>query len=442
MQMPARAAPPGPARAVTVRSRCDLLRRLRVGPRRAREVGHLLERETWRPRTERPGRASPDPSGRPPRPAAPRRPARYVVAQELPVELGQGTGVGRVEHDVRSVGNAGSVMDGPGSSGGSSVLTITSHGPDEGATPSVRDVAWARRSPMVTRDAIGLRGGSGGLDAAGRPWPRALRHPGGVRPARRHTRRPGSRAGTASTRARTPTGSTWWAPRALGWWIGVLFAVGSICFALGSFPPYATAVGTNPDDLTYLHRLDLLHDRLLLGVLRDGLRALGARRGTAPRSAVALQGAAPPDRLVGGDHPVRRHAVVQPDHPERAPRGARGVAGPSPGVAARRAGLGVLPGLELAVLGRGVPRAVRLAPVAPLVVDHPAEPRGLRRLRGLGDRLLREAQWPAGQPGTHQSGHVRRRGLLPGRAVLLLPERTLASPSTEPEPSQPVGSST
>ncbi|MGO9855423.1 MAG: hypothetical protein ACLPYY_10315 [Acidimicrobiales bacterium] len=47
------------------------------------------------------------------------------------------------------------------------------------------------------------------------------------------------------------TGSTWWAPRALGWWIGVLFAFGSICFALGSFPPYATTVGTNPDDLTF-----------------------------------------------------------------------------------------------------------------------------------------------------------------------------------------------
>jgi hypothetical protein len=48
-----------------------------------------------------------------------------------------------------------------------------------------------------------------------------------------------------------PTGSTWWAPRALGWWIGVLFAVGSICFALGSFPPYATGVGTTPDNLTF-----------------------------------------------------------------------------------------------------------------------------------------------------------------------------------------------
>jgi len=46
-------------------------------------------------------------------------------------------------------------------------------------------------------------------------------------------------------------GSTWWAPEAMAWWIGVLFAVGSACFALGALPPYATAVGTNTDNLTY-----------------------------------------------------------------------------------------------------------------------------------------------------------------------------------------------
>jgi hypothetical protein len=46
-------------------------------------------------------------------------------------------------------------------------------------------------------------------------------------------------------------GSTWWAPQALTWWIGVLFAVGSLCFALGSFPPYAVAVGTTADNVTY-----------------------------------------------------------------------------------------------------------------------------------------------------------------------------------------------
>src|SRR6185312_12924002 len=46
-------------------------------------------------------------------------------------------------------------------------------------------------------------------------------------------------------------GSTWWAPGARGWWIGVLFAIGSTCFALGSFPPYAVAVGDTADDITY-----------------------------------------------------------------------------------------------------------------------------------------------------------------------------------------------
>ena len=37
----------------------------------------------------------------------------------------------------------------------------------------------------------------------------------------------------------------------MDWWIGVLFAVGSVCFALGSFPPYATALGTTPDNITF-----------------------------------------------------------------------------------------------------------------------------------------------------------------------------------------------
>lgn len=46
-------------------------------------------------------------------------------------------------------------------------------------------------------------------------------------------------------------GSTWWAPQAIPWWIGVLFAVGSLCFTLGALPVYATAVGTNADNLTY-----------------------------------------------------------------------------------------------------------------------------------------------------------------------------------------------
>jgi hypothetical protein len=47
------------------------------------------------------------------------------------------------------------------------------------------------------------------------------------------------------------TGSTWWAPDAVAWWIGVLFAIGSFCFALGALPAYATGVGVNADNLTY-----------------------------------------------------------------------------------------------------------------------------------------------------------------------------------------------
>ena len=46
-------------------------------------------------------------------------------------------------------------------------------------------------------------------------------------------------------------GSTWWAPRARGWWIAVLFAVGSLLFALGAVPGYASAVGARWDTVTF-----------------------------------------------------------------------------------------------------------------------------------------------------------------------------------------------
>jgi hypothetical protein len=46
-------------------------------------------------------------------------------------------------------------------------------------------------------------------------------------------------------------GSTWWAPGAIGWWIGVLFAIGSTCFALGAAPDYVEAVGDGADAITF-----------------------------------------------------------------------------------------------------------------------------------------------------------------------------------------------
>jgi hypothetical protein len=50
---------------------------------------------------------------------------------------------------------------------------------------------------------------------------------------------------------KSAVGSTWWAPTARGWWIAILFAVGSLLFAIGSVPGYASAVGTSADAVTY-----------------------------------------------------------------------------------------------------------------------------------------------------------------------------------------------
>jgi hypothetical protein len=46
-------------------------------------------------------------------------------------------------------------------------------------------------------------------------------------------------------------GSTLWAPHARGWWIAVLFAVGSLLFTLGAMPGYASAVGARWDTVTF-----------------------------------------------------------------------------------------------------------------------------------------------------------------------------------------------
>jgi hypothetical protein len=61
----------------------------------------------------------------------------------------------------------------------------------------------------------------------------------------------GSRRHRKHLKGAPATGSTWWAPRARGWWIAVLFAVGSLLFALGAIPGYARAVGDSWDAVTF-----------------------------------------------------------------------------------------------------------------------------------------------------------------------------------------------
>ncbi len=43
----------------------------------------------------------------------------------------------------------------------------------------------------------------------------------------------------------------WWAPRHAGWWIGVLFAIGSTCFFVGPFPGFVEWVGSEIDALVF-----------------------------------------------------------------------------------------------------------------------------------------------------------------------------------------------
>jgi len=49
----------------------------------------------------------------------------------------------------------------------------------------------------------------------------------------------------------TGSKSTWWAPGAVAWWIGVLFAIGATCFTIGSIPGYMNWVGNYADAVTY-----------------------------------------------------------------------------------------------------------------------------------------------------------------------------------------------
>lgn len=43
----------------------------------------------------------------------------------------------------------------------------------------------------------------------------------------------------------------WWQPRRTGWWVALLFMIGSALFALGAFPPYADATDPRVVGVTY-----------------------------------------------------------------------------------------------------------------------------------------------------------------------------------------------
>ena len=54
-----------------------------------------------------------------------------------------------------------------------------------------------------------------------------------------------------SSALRTAPIVRWWDPGQPDWWVAALFSLGSICFAAGAMPPYASWVGAEGDGVTY-----------------------------------------------------------------------------------------------------------------------------------------------------------------------------------------------
>ena len=46
-------------------------------------------------------------------------------------------------------------------------------------------------------------------------------------------------------------GSRWWAPHRASWWIGLLYAIGSLCFVLGPLPGFIQLVGSAADGTVF-----------------------------------------------------------------------------------------------------------------------------------------------------------------------------------------------
>ena len=162
-------------------------------------------------------------------------------------------------------------------------------------------------------------------------------------------------------------GSTWWAPRARGWWIAVLFAVGSLLFALGAVPGYASAVGARWDAVTFFTG-SLFFTAAGFLTYREAVDAGPQPPGTARRRFFVYQ----PHRIDWWATAVQLAGTVFFNVSTGVALRLRPVrAGRAPArVAARRGRLGLLPGRQRAGLVRGLPRLGRLAPPVLVLVDH------------------------------------------------------------------------
>ena len=108
--------------------------------------------------------------------------------------------------------------------------------------------------------------------------------------------------------------STWWAPLARGWWIAILFAVGSLLFALGAVPSYVNAVGAWPDAVRSSSARCSSRQRIA-----STYREAVARPSVTVPQPAASSSAARPDRLAGDRRTAGRSpGFLQHQHLERA----------------------------------------------------------------------------------------------------------------------------
>ncbi len=185
----------------------------------------------------------------------------------------------------------------------------------------------------------------------------------------------------------TGRGSTWWAPGAIGWWIGVLFAIGSICFALGAAPGYVEAVGDAADAVTYFVGSIFFTSAALLQYLEvaNAPRELPESGRTErwrlftwePRR---IDWIASVVQLAGTFffNASTFHAMSENLSASQANRLVW-----APG----RARLDRVPRRQRPRVGRGEPRLVVLAPPQHLLVDHRPQPRRLDRVRRVSSRI-------------------------------------------------------
>ena len=217
------------------------------------------------------------------------------------------------------------------------------------------------------------------------------------------------------------TGSTWWAPGARGWWIAVLFAVGSLLFALGAVPGYTSAVGARWDAVTFFIG-SLFFTAAGFLTYREAVDAGPQPPGAARRrffvfqprridwQATAVQLAGTLFFNISTGNAVREDLTAQAAHQHVWRPDAFGSV--------------CLPGRQRAGLVRGLPRLDCLAPQVLVLVDHPAQPDRVRRLRRVRcGRLHQPVHRPAAQRRAIQPRHLHRRAVLPrGRAAA--PPRT------------------